>query len=225
MNRLAVVVFLILGICLGSEFCNAEKAYVVNPSKITLREGPNVKEKIVTMLSQDEPVEVLASQEGWSHVRLLTPNREKTEGWVVSGFLANRVPWKAQAASLKEENTLLKEKLDKIESQWGVLSGEREEMRGKLEKNAKVLDEIQNSYQTLKKEAKGFLKLKQAYETAKAKMEAAQASAEKLAKENSALESSQRNKWFLTGAAVLLVGLILGLVIGRKEKKLKSSYY
>jgi len=69
------------------------------------------------------------------------------------------------------------------------------------------------------------LKLKKEYETIKTKMEVAQATTEKLTKENVALNSSQRNKWFLTGVAVLLVGLIFGPIMGRQQKKRKSSYY
>ena len=105
------------------------------------------------------------------------------------------------------------------------MSSEREEISGKLEKTGSALDEIRNRYENLKQEAKGFLKLKKEYEIAKAKMRAALATTEKLTKENSALKSSQRNTWFLTGAAVMLVGLIFGLVLGRKEKKRRSSYY
>ncbi len=69
------------------------------------------------------------------------------------------------------------------------------------------------------------MKLKKKYETTKTKMEVAQATTEKLTKENVVLKSSQRNTWFLTGAAVLLVGLIFGLIMGRQQKKRKSSYY
>ena len=225
MNRLATVFFVSLAICLSSVPCSAEKAYVMNPTKITLRNGPGVDEKILAMLQQNEPVEILDSREGWSHVRLLTPKRNNKEGWVVSGFLVSRIPWEIQAESLKKENDRLKEQLAKIEKEWRELSGERVEMKGKLEGNARAFADIRSRYQTLKKEAGGFLKLKKEYQIAQAKMQDALTKAEKLTKENSTLKSSQRNTWFLTGGAVMLVGLIFGLVLGKREKKRKSSYY
>ena len=214
-----------LGIFLIAQDCLAERAYVMNPTKITLRKAPGVGEKIIAMLSQDEPVEVLKTQEGWSHVRLLATSRQSREGWVVSGYLVTRVPWKIQAGLLKEENARIKNKLDKIEKEWSELSGEREDLSGKLGKNRTLLDTIRERYETLKKEASGFLKLKKKYEITKTKMETAQATTEKLTKENVLLKSSQRNTWFLTGAAVLLVGLIFGLIMGRQQKKRKSTYY
>lgn len=71
----------------------AEKAYVFNTSKITLRTGPEVGKKIIAMLPQDEPVEVLQEDEsGWSLVRLLKSSWENKEGWVLSRYLVTRLP-------------------------------------------------------------------------------------------------------------------------------------
>lgn len=214
-----------LCMCLGSVPCRAEKAYVTNPTKITLRNGPGTDEKILAMVPQDEPVQILGSQEGWNRVRLLAPKWDNKEGWIVSGFLVSRIPGEIQAASLKEENARLKEKLSKIETEWQGLTSERDELRGKLGEDERALVEVQDKYQTLKEGAGGFLKLKKEYEITQKRMQDALATAETLTKENSALKSSQRNSWFLTGGAVMLVGLIFGLVLGRREKKRKSSYY
>jgi SH3 domain protein len=46
-------------------------------------------------------------------------------------------------------------------------------------------------------------------------------SVETLTKENEGLRSSQRKRWFVTGALVLLCGLMIGLLLGKR----KSSYY
>ncbi|MDQ1336504.1 MAG: hypothetical protein QG552_3454 [Thermodesulfobacteriota bacterium] len=221
-----IITFVVsLFICIGSLPCRAEKAYVTNPSKITLRNGPGINQKILAMVTQDEPVEILDSQEGWRRVRLLAPKWNNKEGWIVSSFLTSHVPWEIQAASLKEENARLKEKLARIEAEWRELTGEREEMKRKVEKNGRALAETQEKYEKLKEGAGGFLKLQEEYENAQQRMVDALATAEKLTKENTALKSSQRNTWFLTGGAVMLAGLIFGLVLGRREKKRKSSYY
>jgi SH3 domain protein len=214
-----------LCMCLGSVPCLAEKAYVTNPTKITLRNGPGTDEKILAMLPQDEPVQILSSQEGWSRVRLLAPKWDNKEGWIVSGFLVSRIPGEIQAASLKEENARLKEKLSKVETEWQGLTSERDELRGKLGESERSLLQVREKYQTLKDGSAGFLKLKKEYEIAQKRMQDALETAERLSKENSVLKSSQRNSWFLTGGAVMLVGLIFGLVLGRREKKRKSSYY
>ncbi|MBW1739940.1 MAG: TIGR04211 family SH3 domain-containing protein [Deltaproteobacteria bacterium] len=46
-----------------------------------------------------------------------------------------------------------------------------------------------------------------------------------LTKENERLRSSRRSKWFAMGALVLFFGLMIGLVLGKPQRRLKSSYY
>ena len=71
---------------------------------------------------------------------------------------------------------------------------------------------------TLKRKVADYLELKAAHEIA-------QETVQTLTRENESLRSSQRNKWFAMGALVLLCGLMIGLVIGGKEKKRRSTIY
>ncbi len=72
--------------------------------------------------------------------------------------------------------------------------------------------------ETLKRKVADYLELKATHEIA-------QETVQTLTKENENLRSSQRNKWFAMGALVLLCGLMIGLVIGSKEKKRRSAMY
>jgi SH3 domain protein len=56
-------------------------------------------------------------------------------------------------------------------------------------------------------------------------LEAAHKDIQRLTEETEKLRSSQRNKWFAMGALILLCGLLIGLVIGRQEKKRRSTLY
>ena len=137
-----------LWVFLFAHICCAEKAYVINTSKITLRGGPSTQDKIITMLSQDTPVEILDTQSGWKHVRVVgnTPR----EGWIVSSFLTSDVPWQFQVAGLKEENVRLKQRTENIEKEWTASSGEKELMSEKLEKAEKELKTVTTKYDSLK---------------------------------------------------------------------------
>ncbi len=72
--------------------------------------------------------------------------------------------------------------------------------------------------ETLKRKGADYLELKAAHEIA-------QETVQTLTRENESLRSSQRNKWFGMGALVLLCGLMIGLVIGGKEKIRRSTIY
>ena len=225
MKKIAVVMFMGLWVLLSVHTCWAEKAYVVNISKITLRGGPSTKDKIITMLKQDSAVKVLETQSGWSHVQVLGNASRNYEGWMVSSFLTREVPWKVQVEGFKAENARLKQRAENIEKEWSASSGEKELMSEKLERAEKELKSVKTKYEFLKKASGSLLALQEAHDKTLKESQEARVTLETLQKENLILKSSQRNRWFLTGAVVLLVGLIFGLVMGRQQRKRKSSYY
>lgn len=217
--------FMGLGLLLLCQTGWAEEAYVTNTSRITLRGGPNTTQKIVTMLRPDQRVEVLGSESGWSHVRFKGPGNKDLEGWVLDRFLSTRMPWKSQALSLEKENSLLKERLSHLEKNWKEVSGKEKGLTRKMEENSGSLEKLQKEYDALRAESAHFLELKKKYETTYKALKEAEETAKILTKENESLSSSHRNEWFFTGALVLFVGLIFGLIMGKQQKKRKSSYY
>ena len=203
----------------------AEKAYVFNTSKVTLRTGPQVGKKILAMLSQDEPLEILRSESGWSMVRLLKPSRNNKEGWVLSRYLVTRLPLQIQVNALTGENSRLKTKLTNSDKECAESVLQRDKCQEKFAETSRLLQKLRTSYETLKKESTGFLKLKKEHETTLVYLEEIQKTNGILQKENDAMKSSERNRWFLTGALVLLFGFFFGLVMGKQQRKKKSSYY
>jgi SH3 domain protein len=98
------------------------------------------------------------------------------------------------------------------ETQAGSLEQENIQLKEKL---ARIEEERE---ETLKRKVADYLELKAADEID-------QETVQTLTRENESLRSSQRNKWFAMGALVLLCGLMIGLVIGGKEKKRRSNIY
>ena len=201
--------------------CRAERAYVTDTFEITLRTGPSTENKIMTMLSSGQAVEVLERRSDWSLVRL--PDGSK-EGWVVTRFLIDRLPWSLQAASLKEENATLKEKTENIQNTLAEVQRRRGELAAELQKTTRALEETTGSYEKLKQGAEGFIRLQKIHESAEAALKAATAEIADLRAEQEQLRSSQMNRWFATGALVLLCGLLLGVMVGRQQKTRKSFY-
>jgi SH3 domain protein len=225
MKKITVLMLMGLWVLLSAHICWAEKAYVVNTSKITLRGGPSTQDKIITMLRQDTAVEIMDTQSGWSHVRVVESGSRNFEGYIVSSFLTSDVPWKVQAEKLQEENLRLKERAENIEKEWSASSGEKELMSEKLAKAVKELKTVKTKYESLKQASGSLLELQETHDKTLKALQEARVTLDTLQKENMLLKSSQRNRWFLTGAVVLLVGLIFGLVMGRQQRKKRSSYY
>jgi len=201
--------------------CWASRAYVTDVFEITLRTGPSLDNKIIAMLPSGTAMEIANTQGDWSLVRV--PESGK-EGWVLSRYLITRLPWSVQVKSLRDENTALQTKLTQVEAGLGEAQLQKKELAAELQKKSKRLDETQASYETLKQGAEGFLRLKRTNAMNEAALAAAKTDLDKLRGEVEELRSSQMTRWFATGALVLLCGLLVGIMVGRQQKKRKPFY-
>lgn len=96
----------------------ASRAFVTDNFRISLRRGPSIENKILKFVPSGLPVEVVEMRDGWSRVHIMDGGDGVVEGWVLSRYLVNRLPWENQAKTLQEENTQLKEKLAMVDQKW-----------------------------------------------------------------------------------------------------------
>ncbi|MCD6560694.1 MAG: TIGR04211 family SH3 domain-containing protein [Deltaproteobacteria bacterium] len=225
MNIFRLIPIIIFVLCLMVQTCRAATAYVTDSFEITLRTGPSLQNKVISMPSSGQALKILETRDNWSHVNYSKRGHEIIDGWVLNRYLMNRQPWKLQAINLKTENIKIKERLAIIEKKLKETSNRERDYSKRLQENIISLKKAQNDYTSLKQSSSRYLKLKEDYQTVKASLETLQKTAQTMTRENDILKASQKSKWFATGATVLLVGLIIGLVAGKQQKKKKSLYY
>ena len=199
----------------------ATKAYVTDSFEITLRTGPGNENKIIATLFSGRPLEVLGTRGEWSQVKVLDGGKE---GWVLSRYLVTRFPWEVQAKKLQEDSVSLNAKLNRLEKEFSDESQKRQALVAELKQKTQEFDALSKEYLELKKGAEGYLRLKTIHEATEKDLKAAQSELSKVTAENAALRSSEQNRWFLSGAAVLLCGLLIGGIAGRQQKKRRSLY-
>ena len=199
----------------------AAKAYVTDSFEITLRTGPSNENKIIAMLFSGRPLEVVSTQGDWTRVKVLDGDKE---GWVLSRYLVTRLPWEAQAKKLQEDLTSLNAKLARLQKEYAEESQQHQGLATEFKRKTQELEALSKDYLELKKGSEGYLRLKTLHEATERDLKAAQSELSKVTAENEALRSSEQNKWFLSGAAVLLCGLLIGGIAGRQQKKRRSLY-
>lgn len=221
MKTLSIMLLVISGFFGMTQQGWAAKTYVTDSFEITLRTGPSNEHKIIAMLLSGRPLEVVNTQGEWSQVKVLDGDKE---GWVMSRFLIARLPWEVQAKRLQEDLVSLTAKLNRVQKEFVDESQQRQGLAGELKRKNDELEILNREYRELKKGADGYLKLKTLHEATERDMKAAQAELSKLTTENENLRSSEQNRWFLSGALVLLCGLLVGGIAGRQQKKRRSVY-
>ena len=193
----------------------AESLYVSDTMKIMMRTGPGNDRKIISQIGVGKKVEVLEPGEEWSLVRL----DNGKEGWVISRFLTDKIPsdieleilkskheaLMAKAATMQEENSLLKAENKKLNTEFAVITK-------KLQKTSK-------DYEALKIDSKEFLKLQSKFKESSSKLSEQTKKAEKFEDELTKLLWNQNIKWFLSGAGVLILGFIIGFSTKRQRRR------
>lgn len=186
---------LFLGLA-GSLF--AKDIYVSGVTKITMRTGPGVDHKIVSMLTSGSKLEILEFQKDWSMVK----TKGGKSGWVLSRFLTEQVPQTMMVLQLKKENQRLETALETAQESARNLASKNHSLVG-IEEKYQQLEQASADYLKLDAEYKAVVKQSQDQKTQISSLEENMNDEEKL--------------WFLSGAGVLILGFILGLSTRRKK--------
>ena len=206
---------LVLLFCLFSASVYGETMYVSDILKLTLRTGPSIENKIISVIESGQMMEVIKFGDEWSQVQL--PNGK--EGWVLSRYLtanethniklerleAKHKNLMIQAAELLEENNRLKTENTRFSTEFKA--GQKERAK------------TQSDYEALKAEAAEFLTLKANYNRAASQLAEQTAKAKQLEEELSSLQMNTYIKWFLAGSGVLIVGFLIGFSTKRQRRR------
>lgn len=173
--------------------------YVKGVMQITMRTSPGVENKVVAMVDSGDTLEILERNDEWSRVR----NTKGKEGWVLTRYLTSEMPVVLLFEGLKKKNAELSETLERLQAENVELSATEAK-----------LQELEKSYAMLKNEAADFLDLKKRYDEVTMKFKDQQ---ERIAILEKSL-GKEDLKWFMGGAGVLLLGMLLGMVARKKKR-------
>jgi SH3 domain protein len=206
----------IVGICLLlSAAALAETKHYINDSMtITMRTGPGTDRKITALLGVGQEVEILKSENEWTLVRL--PNGK--EGWVISRFITDQTPNDIQLTWLKKEFNDLQTKAASLIEENKILNAENKKLSSDLKADETKLKNLDNAYETLKKDSKQFLDLQAKYKASTSELSEQTQKAQKYEDELTKLLWNQNIKWFLSGAGVLVLGFIIGFSTKRQRR-------
>lgn len=200
----------------------AETRYVSDELEIPLRSGTSTQHRIVRMLPSGTAVQVLEqdSDSGYSRIKLASG----TEGWTLTRFLMSSPP--ARERLLQAEKKLAELELqtrqratqlnERNKEQQG-LESELEQLKAENQKLSKQLADIQRT-------ASSALAIDAENKDLKSDMMHLRREQEILRQENEALRDRTNRDWFMIGAGVLILGIILGLILPRIRLRKRSSW-
>jgi len=204
-----IVVGLVL--FLGFSHLHAESRYVTDQFKITMRSGESATHKIVRMLPSGYRVEVLGVNPGTGYTKVRS--RDGKEGFVLTRQLMNTASARDRLAIAEKQLLDLQAEPEKLAAKLASLQKEHQALQTnhrELERTKAVLDK---ELEAIRRTAANAIRISNERNELRKVVAKLTHQVEELKQENRELENDSDQKWFMIGAGVIIVGIILGLIL------------
>ncbi len=194
----------------------SETVYVTDVLRLSLRAQPEPASERIGVLESGQKLEIVDTSGDWAMVRL----SDAKTGWVLKRYLTPDATSGHKLEILKNKHQILATQATDLQKENTALKAELEQLRQDLKKNSQELEQVEESYSSLKSGSSDYLQLKTEHQKAVAKLAEYSARLETLESELAEFELQRTVRWFLAGAGVLLLGLIIGFSAKRQRRRL-----
>lgn len=198
-----------------------EVRWVGDSITIMMRTGKGNAFQIIRTLPSGTRLQMLEIDGDYARVQ----TEKGTEGWVLSRFLTEQpiaadrlVQAEARIEKLMEQQRALNEQVSALKSERSSLANE---LKGREAENARLEKELAD----LREVAASPIRLREENQAMRTRLGQLDAAIEELTVSNDALRNDSQREWFVTGAAVLGSGILLGLVLPLLKRRKKQRLY
>ncbi len=217
-----VVILCVSWLSVVGNTASAAPAWVSDEFEIILRSGPSTSNAIQMMVKSGMRLEVLERDADTGYTRVQTPGG--TEGWVLTRYLMNEASAREQLQNLTSQLTNANSRGTTLDSQLVAIKSEYDSANAQIRTLEREKAAAESELAQIKRTAANVLAINSQNETLASQLAEVQLNLDTLEDENRQLMSGTTRMWFMTGAAVLIVGIILGLWLPRIRWQRRSRY-
>ena len=201
---------------------HAQTGYINDEFEITLRSGESTQHSIVRMLPTGTRLDIISDnpETGYSQVR--TANG--AVGYVLTRFISEQPAARDRLARLQTRFDKLREEKTAADAQLAELRQDIQSVeaeRAALEARANQLDE---ELERIRRTSANALNIDRQNNTLTMRLEQSEATIARLETENALLASRNSQRWFIIGAAAVLIGGLLGFLLPRMRWRRRSKW-
>ena len=196
---------------LGMSAAHADSQYVTDEFEITMRSGQGASNAIIKILPTGTQLEVLELEETGKYAHVQTSDGK--EGWVLARYLIDKpiAKIRLEAAqnrikSMRNDIASLKKELDDLKAD-----------NSQLKKSGDQLDtskaKIEKELATIRKVSADKIAIYEENQQLKNQLVSIRHELQGLEQENSSLQDNSTRDWFLIGAGVCILGILMGIML------------
>jgi SH3 domain protein len=201
----------------------AQTRYVTDRTIVELRRGPSTEYLILRNLEAGERVDVLEQnqEQGYSRVRVAD---QGTEGWILTRFLTAEPIARERLAVAERNLTGAQERVAALEAQNEQLTSELATTRGELEQARANHGTASRELADIRTAAANVVEIRDRNTSLEQRLVQRDREVEQLTADNTRLAGRNNQNWFVVGAAVLLAGIVIGLIAPSLRRKRRSDW-
>lgn len=199
----------------------AKTGYISDQLKITMRSGESTTHKVIKMLQSGTRVEILSQNKktGYSKIRL--PNG--TTGYILTRMIQNERPARERLAEAEQQLQMLRQEPDKLGSQLARLQEDYQNLQRQYAELTRENEQLNNELKVLREAAAEPMRLARERDASVEKNRQLTDELATLKLNNQRLSDKTEQNWFMIGAAAIIVGILLGLILPRLRVRRRRS--
>lgn len=210
MKRIALALTLVLLLPAA-----ASAVYVSDNLQITLRSGPGTKYQVLkTLESGDELAALGEESDGWIKVRY-----GDLQGWVLQRFTSREPIHRVQLERARSRLERLETQNAELQSTTAELKTLRSDLEGQVQRLTTENERMIEQLGELQEVASRPIAIEERNQQLTARVVALEEELSLVQTENRDLRDNRQRDWFLAGAGVMVVGVLLGLLLPRLRRQ------
>ena len=202
---------LCLALLLAAPALSAETRYVTDQYEFNLRAGESTRYKILRQLPSGTPLEVISVNEESGYARVRT--EEGLTGYILLTYLqddpAARRELKAMQARLAE----LQQEPDKLAARLSTLQSEHSALQEDYAILERDKQDLEAEVAEIRNASANAVQIDRERRQLQEQVSNLLLQVDQLEHRNLELSNQTKQQWFLIGAAVLVVGILIGLLL------------
>jgi SH3 domain protein len=200
----------------------AQSVWVSDQFEVMLRSGPSTSNAIERMLTSGTALEVIERDDdaGYSRVRTAAG----TEGWVLTRYLMNEASAREQLEALTKRLTSANTQGSSLTSQLDGVKSEYDSATRQIAGLERDKGRLEQELAEIKRTAANVLSINDQNKGLREQLANAEIEAATLEQQNRELTGQTTRYWFMTGAMVLVVGMVLGIWLPRIRWQRRTGY-
>jgi SH3 domain protein len=200
----------------------AAPAWVSDEFEVLLRTGPSTSNAIQLMLKSGAALEVLERDDVSGYSRVRTPGG--TEGWVLSRYLMQEPAARQQLEALTSQLTSANATGSSMSEQLSAIRGQYAQATDSIKSLEREKESLQRQLEEIRRTAANVLAIDTQNKSLQEQLTDAEIRVNTLEQQNQELSGQKNRNWFLAGASVLVVGMLLGIWLPRVRWQRRSGY-